>query len=296
MKNVAMIALLTLLSCIHTGFLQADEGDYVQVDESLRLFYQQQGLGEQAIVFIPGWSMSSQIFEYQLAYFKDSEEFKAFAFDPRGQGQSSKPASGYTYAQRGKDLAAFIEKMNLDKVVLVGWSFGTLDMLSYISQYGTAKVKAVVVLDGSPTTMLDTINNAWAWVDRLDSQSIRRSTTLAVLTNPREFYQQFALWMLENPSPEKVNKIVNIAMQTPPFVAALTNETASYANYEETLADLEGKVPLYYIVRDEWASVVESWRRENTPSAQLTSMGRHLMFWEHHSEFNPMLEGFLEGL
>ncbi len=68
--------------------------------------------------------------------------------------------------------------------------------------------------------------------------------------------------MLDNPSPEKVNEIVNIAMQTPPFVAALTNETASYANYEKTLIDLEGNVPIYYIVRDEWANVVKSWRKK----------------------------------
>ena len=291
-----MILFLTLLYCIYAPLLQAAEGDYIQVDDSLQIYYQQQGVGQQTIIFIPGWSMSSQVFKYQLNYFKDSKKFNVFAYDPRGQGQSSKTVSGYTYAQRGKDLAAFIDKMNLNNVVLVGWSFGTLDMLSYISQYGIAKVKAVVVLDGSPTTMVDTINNSWAWIDRLDSQSIRRTTTLAVLTNPRHFYQQFASWMLEDPSPEKVNEIVNIAMQTPPFAAALTNETASYANYENTLIDLEGKVPLYYIVRDEWASIVESWRNKNTPSAQLTSMGRHLMFWEHHSEFNQILEDFLNKL
>lgn len=291
-----MILLLTLLQCVHTAYLHAAQGNYVHVEDSVQLYYQQAGLGQQAIVFIPGWSMSSQIFKYQLTHFKGSQKFNVLAFDPRGQGQSSKPNSGYTYAQRGKDLAAFIEKMNLNNVVLVGWSFGTLDMLSYISQYGLAKVKAVVVLDGSPTTMLDTLNNSWAWIDRLDSQSIRRTTTLAVLTKPRKFYQQFAAWMLDNPSPEKVNEIVNIAMQTPPFVAALTNETASYANYEKTLTYLEGKVPIYYIVRDEWANIVESWRKKNTPSAQLTSMGRHLMFWEHHSKFNQILEGFLDKL
>jgi pimeloyl-ACP methyl ester carboxylesterase len=296
MNKGLMILLLTLLQCVHTSYLHAAQGNYVHVEDSVQLYYQQAGLGQQAIVFIPGWSMSSQIFKYQLTHFNDSQTFNVLAFDPRGQGQSSKPNSGYTYAQRGKDLAAFIEKMDLNNVVLVGWSFGTLDMLSYISQYGLAKVKAVVVLDGSPTTMLDTLNNSWAWIDRLDSQSSRRTTTLAVLTKPRKFYQQFAVWMLDNPSPEKINEIVNIAMQTPPFVAALTNETASYANYEKTLTDLEGKVPIYYIVRDEWASIVESWRKKNTPSAQLTSMGRHLMFWEHHSVFNQILEDFLDKL
>lgn len=98
--------------------------------------------------------MSSQIFKYQLDYFAESKKFKALAYDPRGQGLSSKTISGHTYTQRGKDLVQFIDKMRLTNMVLVGWSFGTLDMLSYITQYGIENVRAVVVLDGTPTTML----------------------------------------------------------------------------------------------------------------------------------------------
>ena len=279
-----------------SSYSMETDGKYVTIDESLKIYYQQQGSGPQTIIFIPGWSMSSQVFKYQLSYFEDSKKFKVFAYDPRGQGRSSKPNSGYSYHQRGKDLAQFIGKLNLSNVVLVGWSFGTLDMLSYISQYDTDNVKAVVVLDGTPTTMLDTVKNSWAWIDSVDSQSVRRTTTLAVLSKPRAFYRQFASWMLENQSTEKLNEIVDIAMQTPPFVAALTNETASYANYEETLINLEGKLPLYYIVRDEWANIVRQWRDKNTPSAKLSSKGRHLMFWEYPSEFNQMLEAFLAEL
>jgi pimeloyl-ACP methyl ester carboxylesterase len=213
--------------------LQAASTDYIQIDESLRIYFEEQGSGQQAIVFIPGWTMSSRIFKYQLAYFKDSSQYKAIALDPRGQGLSTKPQTGYTYAQRGQDLATFINKKNLQDVVLVGWSFGTLDMLSYIEQFGITNVKAVVVLDGSPRTMSDNIENSWAWIDRLDTGLTRQSTTLAVLTNPEHFYRQFATWMLEEPTSEKITEIVGIAMQTPPYVAALTNETASYANFED---------------------------------------------------------------
>ncbi len=296
MNRLLMILVFTLLIFKYSPLLHANNGNYSEIDESLRLYFEQEGSGPQAIVFIPGWTMSSQIFKHQLTHFKKSKKFKAYAFDPRGQGQSSKPDSGYTYEQRGRDIAAFIEYIEVKDVVLVGWSFGALDMLSYISQYGLDKVKAVVVLDGAPTTMVDNIKGAWAWIDRLDSQSSRQSTTLAVLSKPRNFYQQFARWMLDKPTAEAVNEITEIAMQTPPYVAALTNETASYANYEKTLADLEGKVPLFYIVRAEWASTVELWRNKNTPSAQLTSMGRHLMFWEHPSEFNQLLDSFLKKL
>lgn len=296
MNRILMTLLITLLIFNYSPLLHANNGNYIQIDESLKLYFEQEGSGPQAIVFIPGWTMSSKIFKHQLAFFKNSKKFKAYAFDPRGQGQSSKPDTGYTYDQRGRDLAAFIEYIQAKDVILVGWSFGVLDMLSYISQNGSGKLRGLVILDGSPTTMVDNINGAWAWIDRLDSQSTRESTTLAVLSNPRKFYKQFAEWMLDKPTTEAVNEIIEIAMQTPPYVAALTNETASYANYEKNLVDLEGKLPLYYIVRAEWASTVDLWRKKHTPSAQLTSMGKHLMFWEHHSEFNQLLESFLKKL
>jgi pimeloyl-ACP methyl ester carboxylesterase len=287
---------LSLLLSFFATYLQAESADYIQIDESLQIYFEEQGSGQQAIVFIPGWTMSSRIFKYQLAYFKDSSQYKAIALDPRGQGLSTKPQTGYTYAQRGQDLATFINKKNLQDVVLVGWSFGTLDMLSYIEQFGITNVKAVVVLDGSPRTMSDNIENSWAWIDRLDTGLTRQSTTLAVLTNPEHFYRQFATWMLEEPTSEKITEIVGIAMQTPPYVAALTNETASYANFEDTLKSLDGKLPLYYFMRSEWASTVETWRQRNTPTAAFTHMGRHLMFWERHEEFNRYLEAFLEQL
>lgn len=268
----------------------------VKIDESLQLYYQQSGKGQQPIVFIPGWTMSSQIFKHQLTHFKESKQYKVFAIDPRGQGLSSKPDTGYTYQQRGKDLAAFIDKLGLNNVILVGWSFGTLDMLSYIAQFGTDNIKAVVVLDGSPKTMAQGPNDTWAWIDKMDTGLVRQSTTLGVLTNEQLFHEQFAKWMLEAPLPSQVSEIVNIAKQTPPFVAALTNETASYADYEQTLAELNNKIPLYIYVRDEWSEAAGSWVKKNAPNAKFTHMGRHLMFWQHSAKFNQQLAQFLNTL
>ena len=121
-----------ILACLFCLSAFSLEANYVSINDEFRMHYQQSGNGAQTIIFIPGWAMSSDIFKHQLAYFSDPDRYRSIAIDPRGQGASSKPETGYTYQQRGRDLAAFINALKLANVVLVGWSFGTLSMVSYV--------------------------------------------------------------------------------------------------------------------------------------------------------------------
>ena len=287
------VALLLGLQLCHVAITCAN---VATLSDNLSIYYQQSGSGSQVILFIPGWTMSSKVFEYQLKHFQNSTRYKAIAIDPRGQGLSTKADTGHTYAQRGRDLAAFIDQLNINNIILVGWSFGTLDMLSYINQFGISNVKAMMILDGSPKTMGQTLNNAWVWIDQADSNGDRQMITEGMLTNARKTIGGFVRWMLENPSQQNVEVMTDIALQTPAMIAALTNETASYANYEETLKSLNTKIPIYLFVREQWAEPVGIWRQKHLPSAKFSHMGKHLMFWERPDEFNQYLDAFLNEL
>lgn len=269
---------------------------YVKLNDSFQIHYDESGLGKEVLLFIPGWTMSSKIFSYQLQAFSGSKKYRAIAYDPRGQGLSSKTESGYTYEQRGRDLHEFIKVMKLKNIVMVGWSFGTLDMLSYIKQFGDSNVKAAMVLDGSPKTMSAELRGSWAWIDIKDTAKIRQNTTMQVLSARQNFFEAFAKWMLDEPSPKKVKEISEISFQTPAYIAALTNETASYANYEKTLISFSRKKPLYIFVRDEWQKPAGMWIEKHNVKAKFSHMGKHLMFWEHYDRFNKKLENFLKEL
>src|SRR6056297_3582716 len=110
--------------------------DYVSLDNGLTMHYETSGNGETPIIFIPGWMMSTEVFEHQLKHFEGSETYTAIAYDPRGQGRSSKTVEGHTYQQHGRDLAAFLDKLELDKVILAGWSYGVTEQLAYLDQFG----------------------------------------------------------------------------------------------------------------------------------------------------------------
>lgn len=267
----------------------------VKIDDTLTIHYQQAGSGDTTIIFIPGWMMSTGVFEHQLAHFEGSTEYRALAYDPRGQGKSSKPVEGHTYQQHARDLARLIEKLELENVILVGWSYGVTEQLAYVNQFGTEKVKAMVMIDTGPKVSGAT-RDEWVWYLNDDSDGYSRSFTEGIIEDRKNVIKEFSKWMLENPSPENVEWVSGIANQTSSSVAAITNATGFYLDYSEDLKALDGKIPLLYVVRDEMKDVADEWIKANTPSATVVTMGKHMMFWERPDEFNSVVDEFLKGV
>ena len=57
------------------------------------------------------------------------------ALDPRGQGDSDIPPSGYEPFRRGADIGNLIQSLGGRRVLLlVGWSLGVLDSLAYVHE------------------------------------------------------------------------------------------------------------------------------------------------------------------
>ena len=124
-----MLRLLAAIGLVLIYFTNSVNAEEVKLDDELTIYYEQSGDGDITIIFIPGWMMSTDVFVHQLDHFKGSTKFRAIAYDPRGQGRSSKPMEGHTYQQHGRDLAAFMEKLKLEKVILAGWSYGVTEQL-----------------------------------------------------------------------------------------------------------------------------------------------------------------------
>jgi pimeloyl-ACP methyl ester carboxylesterase len=267
----------------------------LEISDSVTIHYEQSGNGNIPIIFIPGWTMSTKVFIRQLEHFAGSERFRAITYDPRGQGQSTKTMEGHTYQQHGRDLKAVMDRLGLSNVVLAGWSAGVLDQFAYINQFGVDNLKAVIIIDGTPKTASALGSERdWVWNYLDDRDGFRQWLTMGPLEDRQALNQEFAKWMLEDQSPENISWLNEIQNQTPNAFAALLNETQAYMDYSDDLVKLEGKLPLLYIVREEWGEVVNNWANENTPSAKVVAMGKHIMFWERFTEFNGLIDSFLD--
>lgn len=116
--------------------------------DGVRLHYLEAGPpGAAPVLFVPGWTMPAWIFERQIAAL--SGRYHVFALDPRGQGRSDIPAAGYEPVRRGRDIGELIAARIARPAVIVGWSLGVLDTLSYLRAEGDAQVAGLVLVDNS---------------------------------------------------------------------------------------------------------------------------------------------------
>jgi microsomal epoxide hydrolase len=74
-------------------------------------------------------------------------QHRVIALDPRGQGESDVPTSGYHFERRSADIQEFLQPHA--NVVLVGWSLGALEVLEYAHRHGDTKLAGMVLVDSS---------------------------------------------------------------------------------------------------------------------------------------------------
>ncbi len=75
-------------------------------------------------------------------------DFNVISIDLRGRGESDQPGTGYTMMDHAKDVIGFLDKMNINKVIIGGHSFGALLSL-YIATHFPERVDKLLILDAA---------------------------------------------------------------------------------------------------------------------------------------------------
>jgi len=95
-------------------------GKYADVND-IKVYYEIYGEGE-PLLLLHGNSGSIENYIYQIPEL--SKHFKVVAVDSRAQGRSTDSDKEITYALMASDMSELIDKLNLGKVNIVGWSDG----------------------------------------------------------------------------------------------------------------------------------------------------------------------------
>lgn len=105
--------------------------------------------GSPPIVMLHGLSANAHCFAGLIAAGL-SPTFRVVAPDLRGRGRTDKPATGYTMADHAGDVLALLDALRLDRVILVGHSFGGYVAI-YIASHFPERVDKLVVIDAAIT-------------------------------------------------------------------------------------------------------------------------------------------------
>src|SRR6476661_3157286 len=126
-------------------------------DSPIEIHYEDHGTG-QPIVLIHGYPLNGNSWERQerdlLAH-----GYRVISYDRRGFGRSSQPTVGYDYDTFAADLDALIEHLDLNNMVLVGFSMGTGEVTRYLAHYGSKRVRKAALLGTIPPFVLKTDDN-----------------------------------------------------------------------------------------------------------------------------------------
>lgn len=120
--------MMSLLFC--TGYAGAET---VTLDNGMVLNYETKGNGPVPIVFIHGYGFDAGVWSKVLDNLP--EKYKAYAYDLRGFGDSSKPEQGYGLDDFVDDLKGFLDAMKISQAVLVGHSLGGIFLQDFATTY-----------------------------------------------------------------------------------------------------------------------------------------------------------------
>jgi non-heme chloroperoxidase len=116
--------------------------------------YKDWGSG-QPVVFSHGWPLCGDAWDAQMVFLAENG-YRAIAHDRRGHGRSDQPFHGNDMDTYADDLAALIDTLDLDRVVLVGHSTGGGEVVRYLGRHGTKRVAKAVLVGAVPPLMLKT--------------------------------------------------------------------------------------------------------------------------------------------
>ncbi|QED46516.1 alpha/beta fold hydrolase [Cytobacillus dafuensis] len=268
-------------------------GRYIEVESGVELFVQDVGSGE-PIVFIPGWTFTTEVFSEQVAHF--SKTNRVIVIDPRSHGRSTISLHGNDYITHGSDLAKVLQVLNVKNATLVGWSFGCLTIWEYIRQYGMENMKSLIFVDMSPKPL--STNHEQDWVEGpLDDIG---TAYTAYLRNPkghREFVTSYTTQVMvqRELSEDELNWLVEQSLKTPYYIAANLFSAGMFSDYRHEAKLASNSVPTLTIVAEHWAEIAKGFTQKISPKSTFEVLGGHLMFWEYPEKFNEIIDRFLRN-
>jgi len=200
------------------GYITVGQENSTNID----LYYEDHGTG-QAVVLVHGYPLDGSSWERQAREIR-AAGYRVITYDRRGFGGSSKVEVGYDYDTFAADLNAVLTTLDLNDVILVGFSMGTGELARYAKLFGTDRIAKFAFLaslepgmlgQGVPQSLFDGIEatakeDRFAWFgdfynnfynldenlgSRISQQAVDASWAVAAGSAPVAAYAVVPTWI-----------------------------------------------------------------------------------------------------
>ncbi len=285
------IVIVSLFSVFARTMISADKKPWkdgtVQVGD-IKVHYLEAGTGDRPLVFIPGWTMTAEVWREQIPYFS-SRGFHVFAIDPRSQGSTTKTEGGNTYHQQAADLHAFLKAVKIDHVAFVGWSAGVRVLLEYIASPDTLKPEKLVFVEGGPTLYKQEDYPGGVTIQQV------RNNLMSIEEDRAKFTDRFVRSMFKSKQTELLyRELTDGSMKTPIGAALALYFDLFTGDHRSTLAHIAS--PTLIVVSPE-NRLLGEYLQSKIPESKLEVVPEagHALFLEKPQTFNQILESFVGG-
>jgi non-heme chloroperoxidase len=293
--RTVIFATLLALAC-----MLAPQATWAQVEfrsghfltsDGVKLHYLEAGSGP-TIVFVPGFTAPAEIWEPQLAHFAATH--RVVALDPRSQGRSEKTTEGHHLVRRGKDIGELIEHLGAAPAVVVGWSLGVLEILTYAREFGTDPFRGVVLVDmflGVDEGLgeqhpYEADYRPWIAGLQLDRRNWTRELVRSLYRSEQtdEYFDAMTQAMLATPTNTAVTLLSNLMLM-------------EERDWRPVVDELDRPV-LFVASSQQWAVAEAEMVRERWPEIRVEVFENtgHALFVDKPERFNRVLEEFLATL
>lgn len=188
------------------------------------------------VLFAHAWGLSGDMWSAQVPDLIDAG-LRCVTFDRRGHGRSGRHRDEYCLDVLADDVAAVVNGLNLEQVILVGHSMGAQEVLRYLSRHGTGHT-AGVVLSAPATPMLvrspDNLEGVEESVLEAQRGALRLDTGAYIdIMSTHDYFGSIEV------SPHIDAWTRRQIIDTPLFVLIETHRTYTRADLRDDLAQLE---------------------------------------------------------
>lgn len=161
-------------------------------NDGVSIHYEISGSGR-PLVMLHGWDQSAKAFCNNIPAL--SQHYQVIAVDLRGHGESGKPTYGYRISRLAMDVWQLLEHLDLQDVVLLGWSMGCSVIWSYWDLFRSHRLSKLILVDEPPLCLVNE-SNPDGFADNQALEALKAS----ILSDTVNATQGFVDMMLYTPA------------------------------------------------------------------------------------------------